>query len=466
MTVIRYNATGCGPTPIHGLIEDGFASMPFWVMMVITALWVVMPASTGASYSDEGAVNLLRNRATPLHGASDLDPLVAAIGHRRLVLLGESSHGTSEFYIWRTQISRRLIQEQGFRFIAVEGDWDSSYRLNRYVKGATAQGDSARSVMQGFSRWPTWMWANEEVVDLIEWLRSHNDNRAAAEQVGFYGLDLYGQSNSLRKVPEMLAQMAPVLSERAVEAYACLAPYGDDFSLYAQAAARGQLSCESSVRAVVAMLRQERPLAARDPDAYFNLKQHALVVKHAEGHYRAMAISGSQSWNVRADHFFLTTERLLTHYGEGAKGIVWAHNTHIGDARATAMVMRGQRNIGQIARERLGDGAVYAVGFGTHRGTVMAGSRWGAPAEVMTVPPAMPGSFEDLSHRTQMARFLLRFDDPAGFEPLTDPVGHRAIGVVYQPTRERPGNYVPSVMPRRYDAFIFLDQTRAVHPVE
>jgi erythromycin esterase len=440
--------------------------MTRFLRISILCLLFAVSAGALADIPDDDPVGLLRERAIPIAGAGDLDPLLDAIGGRRLVLLGEASHGTSEFYTWRAAISRRLIEEKGFRFIAVEGDWASSYRLNRYIQGRAPAGESARAIMQGFSRWPTWMWANEEVADLVEWLRTFNEGRPADEQVGFYGIDLYGQTDSLRKVPALTAQLAPDLADRVAAAYACLAPFADDLGPYARSVARGGESCEGQVRSVVALLRDANALAQADPRGYFNLKQHAMVVKYAERHYRAMAISGPESWNVRADHFFNTTERLLGRYGDGARGIVWAHNTHIGDARATVMAARGQRNIGQIARERLGAGDVFAVGFGTHRGTVMAGRAWGAQAEVMPVPEAMGESFEDIAHRTAIPRFLVLFDDPRNFEPILFPIGHRAIGVVYQPERERFGNYVHSVVPRRYDAFVHLDETRALRPVQ
>ncbi|MDO3379357.1 erythromycin esterase family protein [Geoalkalibacter halelectricus] len=435
--------------------------LPF--ILFILPLCLGLPA---AQAEKPEPLKSLRAQAVPLESARDLDPLLRLAKDRSLVLLGEASHGTSEFYTWRADISRRLIEEEGYRFIAVEGDWASLYRLNLYVRGLGAEGESARGIMEGFSRWPIWMWANEETAALIKWLREYNAERPAAEQVGFYGIDVYGPETSLAKVRSLVERKGADLAEEVAASYACLQPYAEDFSLYARAVAQGGRSCEGEARRVVALLREARSdLAQEDRAGYFNLKQNALVVKNAERHYRAMPLRGDQSWNHRVDHFYLTVERLLAHYGAGAQGIVWAHNTHIGDARATAMAAQGQRNIGQIARRQLGEEKVLAVGFGTHRGEVMAGLSWGAEPQVMRVPPAREGSFEDLLHRTEVAQLLLIFDDPEDFPALLEPLGHRAIGVVYDPRRERVANYVPSLVPLRYDAFIYLEETRALRPI-
>jgi erythromycin esterase len=426
---------------------------------------LVMPMEAWAT-KDSELVQQLRHRAISLQTAADLTPLVNAARNRTLVLLGEASHGTSEFYTWRADISRRLIVEKGFHFIAVEGDWPSIYQLNRYVRGQAPDGATARSIMAGFSRWPTWMWANDEMVDLIEWLKAFNSDRPADEQVGIYGMDLYGPETSITKIIGILEQTAPDLAGQVKSEYACFENYMQDFSDYARAMARGERPCADPARQAVGIIRaNEEILAENDPAIFFNLKQNALVVKHAERHFRAMPMRGPLSWNHRVDHFFHTVDRLLSHYGEGARGIVWAHNTHIGDARATVMANQGQRNIGQIARQQLGRDRVLAVGFGTHSGTVMAGPSWGAQQQVMTVPPAMEGSLEDLLRQTDMDQFLLLFSHPEEFEGLAAPLGHRAIGVVYDPRRERMGNYVPSLVPLRYDVFIYLEKTRALSPI-
>ncbi len=409
-------------------------------------------------------VDILNTVAIPIEDARDLDLLIERAGERDLVLLGEASHGTSEFYTWRTEISRRLIEEKGFNFIAVEGDWATLYRLNRYVKGLDGAGPSARAIMREFDRWPPWMWANEEVEDLIEWLREFNAERPPEARVGFYGMDVYGPETSYRKVLTLIEEWNDEPAEQVREAYACLEAYADDFGLYARAVAFGMAPCDRQVRAVVELLRDHRDALEIPEMEYFNLKQNAWVVKNAEKHFRAMGRESPDSWNYRVDHFFQTVERLRNHYGPDAKGVAWAHNTHIGDARATSMAPRGQRNIGQIAREQMGPDRVFAVGFGTHRGTVMAGRSWGGPRERMTVPPGIPDSYEDIMHRLGEDQVLLMLDDLGEPGPLLRPIGHRAMGVIYHPERER-GNYVPTILPRRYNAFIFIDETQAVRPI-
>lgn len=419
--------------------------------------------------ADAAFVAQARSLALPLETAEDLEPLLERVGGVRYVLLGEASHGTSEFYTWRDKISRRLIEEKGFRFIAVEGDWDACYRLNRYVKDLPGAGASARAILEEFDRWPLWMWANEEVEALIEWLREHNLERPLDERVGFYGIDLYGISDSLARVPEFLRAHDAEAAEFVSEAYACLEAFSDSYHDYARAAAEGRVNCAGQAEAVLGRLQAEAArYRAADRRGHFNAKLNALVVRNAEAHYRAMGAPGGDSWNVRVNHFLDTVERLMAYKGEEAKGIVWAHNTHIGDARATAMRDQGSTNIGQLLRQRYGTSSIVAVGFGTHRGSVLAGRAWEAPMERMRVPTGIPGSVEDLFHQAARAmerdRFLLIFEPGHWEGPLRAWRGHRAIGVVYRPEEER-GNYVPTMLPLRYDAFIFIDETSALSPV-
>ncbi len=411
-------------------------------------------------------IRVLRELAHPLTSPDDLDPLLERIGDARLVLLGEASHGTSEYYTWRAEISKRLIEEQGFNFIAVEGDWASLYRLNRYVRWMDDEYESAGAIMQTFHRWPVWMWANEETRELIEWMRAYNEHRPFEERVGFYGMDVYGEDLSMRTVLEDLRDVAPDLADAVAEAYACFDGYDGNMHDYARAVAFGASSCRQAVEEAYRQLREAAAIReGRDQYEYFAIKHNAKVVKNAENHFRLMAIQGPQSWNARVDHFYATVERLMDVYGEGSRGVAWAHNTHIGDARATSMGPQGQRNIGHIAREKLGMKSVVAVGFGTHHGTVQAGRAWGAPMETMRVPNGGPGTIEDFMHQVGMKQALFIFDDRADLTPLMNVYGHRAIGVVYHPEREYPGNYVPTILPRRYDAFIYIDETRALRPV-
>jgi erythromycin esterase len=408
----------------------------------------------------------VRSLARPLRSAGDLDPLLDQIGDGRLVLLGEASHGTHEYYTWRAALSRRLVEENGFSFLAVEGDWPDCYAVNRFVKGLPDSGGDAREVLQAFQRWPTWMWANEEVADLVNWLRRHNDRQPRGRKVGFYGLDVYSLWDSLYQVMGYLRKHDPEALPAARRAFRCFEPYGEDAQEYARATRWVGETCEDEV---VALLRAVHGRARNYPgdgrEAHFNAEQNALVLKNAEAYYRAMVRGGPGSWNIRDHHMAETLDRLLAHHGTAAKAIVWEHNTHIGDARYTDMADDGMVNVGQLARERHRADGVVLVGFGSHRGTVVAGQEWDAPWEQMELPPAREASWEDVLHQAGPGDKLLLFDGRARTESLTAWRGHRAVGVVYRPRYERWGNYVPTVLPRRYDAFLYLDKTEALHPL-
>jgi erythromycin esterase len=403
--------------------------------------------------------------ARPLEGAWDLDPLLERIGEVRCVLLGEASHGTSEYYAWRARISERLIREEGFSFIAVEGDWPDCYEVNRYVKGYPDSGGSAREVLGAFERWPTWMWANEEIVELAEWLRRHNGGLHEGEKVGFYGLDVYSLWESMQSVIEYLERVDPDALPAARRAYKCFEPYGEDVREYARATAFVPTSCEEEVVSLLSELRGGIQEYRDDPESRFSAEQNALVVRGAEEYYRAMARGGASSWNVRDRHMVETLERLMRHHGPAARAIVWEHNTHIGDARFTDMADSGMVNVGQLVREQRGDEDVVLVGFGSYRGSVIAATEWGAPMQRMPVPAARVGSWEDVLHRAGERDKLLIFADLKGEDGFFEPREHRAIGVVYDPAHERYGNYVSTVLPRRYDAFLYLDETQALHPL-
>lgn len=422
---------------------------------------------TKDSQTSAGLQAGLKRIARPLAEPRDLDPLMKRIGDARYVLLGEASHGTSEFYSWRTEISRRLIVEKGFSFIAVEGDWPDCYQVNRYVKSLHDSAENATDVLHAFERWPTWMWANREVVELAEWLHARNRGKPADGQVGFYGLDVYSLWDSMRAVTEYLERVDPQLAATARRAYNCFEPFGEDVQDYARATALVPTSCEDEAIAVLRDLRAKAPEYKQDGrEGYFNAEQNALVARNAELYYRTMVRGGPSSWNVRDRHMVETLDRLMAHHGPNARAIVWEHNTHIGDARFTDMVRAGMVNVGQLVRQsHRGDGVVL-VGFGTHRGTVIAAEEWGAPMERMAVPAAREGSFEHAMHEAVASDALLCFDgSDGGVAGLDEPIGHRAIGVVYDPSAERWGNYVPTLMPLRYDAFLYFDETRAVDPL-
>ncbi|HEX7005317.1 MAG TPA: erythromycin esterase family protein [Trueperaceae bacterium] len=401
--------------------------------------------------------------ALDLDRREDLDPLIDRIGDARVVMLGEASHGTSEYYSWRALISQRLIREKGFSFIAVEGDWPDCYRVNRYVKGYPGSGESAREVLHAFERWPTWMWANWEVAALAEWMSRHNRSVAQEEMVGFYGLDVYSLWESLEAIMGYLERADPEALETARRAYSCFEPYNEDVHSYAEATAFVPTSCEEEVVALLAEVRGKAPRYPEDREASFDAEQNARSVVGAERYYRTMVRGSRESWNERDRHMMGTLEALLEHHGSGAKAIVWEHNTHIGDARATDMADSGMVNTGQLARERYGQEGTVLVGFCSHHGSVIAGPFWGAPMERMTVPPAREGSWEEIFHRAG-ARNRLLFTDRLS-ERARKFRDHRAIGVVYEPRRERFGNYVPTILPQRYDAFLFLERTEALHPL-
>jgi erythromycin esterase len=409
--------------------------------------------------------DVIQEWESPLREPGDLDPLLKRIGDARCVLLGEASHGTSEYYTWRAAISERLIREKGFSFIAVEGDWPDCYELNRYAKVYPDSGKTAREVLGAFDRWPTWMWANEEILEFTERLRQYNCGLPEEDRVGFYGLDVYSLWESMGAVIEYLERVDPEAVDAARRAYKCFEPYGEDVREYARATAFVPTSCEDEVVEMLADLRNRLPEYRDDPESRFSAEQNALVVRDAERYYRAMVRGGSSSWNVRDRHMVETLERLMRHHGPKAKAIVWEHNTHIGDARYTDMADVGMVNVGQLVREQRGEEDVVLVGFGSHRGNVIAGAEWGTPMESMPVPPAREGSWEDVLHRAGEEDKLLVFAEAEDEDTLLEPRAHRAIGVVYDPAHERYGNYVPTVLPRRYDAFVYVDESRALHPL-
>ena len=395
--------------------------------------------------------------------------MMRRIGDARIVLLGEASHGTHEYYAWRAALTRRLIEEKGFDLVAVEGDWPECYEVNRCVKLRTGAAASPRAVLDAFDRWPTWMWANEEVVAFTEWLREHNAGRPETDRVGFYGLDVYSLWSSMRSLLDYLREHEPHHLEVAVQAARCFEPYAEDAQDYAFASRLSPQSCEPKVVELLSRLCQERvgDTDGDDPEARFSAEQNAAVAAGAERYYRSMIGGQAESWNIRDVHMQDTLDRLLDANGTDtrpAKAVVWEHNTHVGDARATDMAAAGMVNVGQLARERHGDDVVV-VGFGGHRGGVIAGRRWGAQMERMPVPPARKGSLEALLHDRLGEDSVLVFPRKEQPHWLRQRLDHRAIGVVYAPEREAWGNYVPTVLGERYDAFLWFEQTRPLQPL-
>jgi erythromycin esterase-like protein/predicted phosphoribosyltransferase len=428
------------------------------------------------SAGDDPLVAAVRRSAHPLAGtARDYDPLMDLVGDARFVLLGEASHGTHEFYRERAQITKRLIEEKGFTAVAVEADWPDAYRVNRYVRGVNDDFDAIEALAD-FRRFPTWMWRNTDVVEFIEWLRAHNDGLAQdATKVGFYGLDLYSLRASMKAVLQFLEKVDPEAAKRARERYACFDQFGEDTQVYGFVAGTGiTKSCEEEVVSqLVELQRRAAEYARRDgriaEDEVFYAEQNARLVKNAEAYYRSMFLEEVSSWNLRDRHMVETLEALLAHLERRrgrARIAVWAHNSHLGDARATEMSRRGELNVGQLVREKYGQGAV-GIGFTTHHGTVTAASEWDAPAERKRVRPALAGSYEALFHAARPGRFLLtwRDGDPAT-EGLRESRLERAIGVIYRPETERMSHYFGARLPDQFDAVLHFDETRAVEPLE
>ena len=400
----------------------------------------------------------------PLINSNSLDPLMESIGDKKVVLLGEASHGTHEYYTWRTAISKRLIEEKGFNFIAVEGDWPASYKLNRYIKGYKKADTTVESILEKMDRWPTWMWANWEVADLIEWMKEHNRGLSPEKKAGFYGLDVYSLWASMNEMLIYLEKKDHPVAEEVRKAVACFDPFDQDEQKYARHTLYNE-RCKKEVLNVLEHIRLEMPGLNSDREAAFNAEQNALIAVNAEEYYTAMIQFDGKSWNVRDRHMMETLKRLMDFHGAEAKGIVWAHNTHIGDARATDMEDEGLINIGELAREEYGLDNVYLCGFAGYEGEVIAGSEWGAPMENMNVPPAKKRSIEERLHKEYNADGYLLFDEDENRMKYNREFPHRAIGVVYDPLHERPGNYVPSIISERYDALIYLNKTSALHPL-
>lgn len=375
--------------------------------------------------SPEAELADIERLARPLRTTADLDPLVERIGDARFVLLGEASHGTAEYYGWRAALSRRLITEKGFSFVAVEGDWPDCFRINKWVKGRAHENATARQVLGRFERWPTWMWANDEVAAFADWLRDHN--RDAARPAGFYGLDVYSLWDSMHVVIDYLMAHQPDALDAARDAYHCFEPYAEDPHDYAWATRMVPTSCEDEVITLLLEVRRRAGSLDDDPEAGLDARQNAEVLAEAERYYRTMVRADAESWNIRDCHMADTLDRLMAHHGPAAKAIVWEHNTHIGDARATDMANHGMVNVGQVVRQRHDrDGAVL-VGFAGHRGAVIAADAWGATMRVMGVPPAPPGTHEDLLQQAAPGDSLLVFPADRSSPWLAGRRGHRAV---------------------------------------
>lgn len=422
---------------------------------------------------------MIRRNCVPLDpGSDDAGPLVDAIGDDvRLVLIGEASHGTHEFYATRAAITRELIERRGFTAVVVEADWPDAYRVNRYVRGRGEDDLTADAALAGFKRFPQWMWRNRDAAEFVEWLRVHN--AGAPRKCGFYGMDLYSLYESIEEVLRYLEGVDPESARRARERYNCFERFDDDPQRYGRAAGYGRhKGCgEQAVEQILELRRKASDFASRDglaaEDAQFYAEQNARLVANAEEYYRQMFVGERDTWNLRDTHMVDTIDRLLQHLdrtrdGGPTRAVVWAHNSHLGDARATEMGQaRGEVNVGSLCRQKWGD-AVYSVGFTTHIGTVAAAHGWGDAVQRMDVRRSMSGSVERLMHDVGVPRFLLslRGADPALVAALDEPMLERAIGVIYRPATERWSHYFEAQLSRQFDSVIHVDETSAVEPLE
>jgi protein-L-isoaspartate(D-aspartate) O-methyltransferase len=410
---------------------------------------------------------LIARHAEPFDdiGTARLDALLERAGDARIVCLGEASHGTAEFYDMRARITRALIERKGFTVVALEADWPEAQRLDRYVRGTTVDPHPE----QAFDRFPTWMWANRHVLEFVDWLKAHNgDVRNPAGRVGIYGLDLYSLHRSIASVVRYLEDVDPAAARVARQRYGCLEPWQQDPAAYGAAVLAGRYrECEGDVVAMLTdMLRNRASLAEHDPERLFDAQRNADLVARAEQYYRTMYYGSAASWNLRDQHMFDTLEAVLRHRGADARAVVWAHNSHLGDAAWTEMSARGEYNVGQLVRSRYGEDC-YLVGFGTDHGTVAAASDWGGPMEVKRVRPAHARSYERACHESGVKSFLLplrRADAQLRRELGTERL-ERAIGVIYRPETELQSHYFHAVLPRQFDEWIWLDETRAVEPL-
>ena len=424
--------------------------------------------------TDDRAIATLRRDSLWFAPTADgLHPLINAIGDARVVLIGEASHGTHEFYLARAEITKTLIAQHGFNVVAVEADWPDAYRVNRWVRGVTNEPD-AETALDDFTRFPRWMWRNADVVAFTRWLRDFNQARPQSDRAGFYGLDLYSLHRSVDAVLQYLVKVDPPAARRARDRYNCFEMFGDDPQSYGYASTFAMSkTCEDEVVAQLSELRRQAlAYASRDgqvaADEFFFAEQNARLIANAETYYRAMFGGRAESWNIRDRHMMQTLEALLAHVARAqgpTRAVVWAHNSHLGDARATEMSARGELNLGQLVRERYGDDA-WLIGFTTHTGTVTAANDWDDPAERKRVRPSLAASYERLFHDVELPRFLLLLREGPASEALWEPRLERAIGVIYRPESERLSHYFRARLPAQFDAVLHIDETTALEPLE
>ena len=423
----------------------------------------ILPEIGTEDFQEEEIVDEIKTKAQEFKSLEEfpMDQLLDRIGDAQVVLLGEASHGTSEFYLTRQEITKALIEKKGFNFVCAEADWSDAEQINGYVRNQQTQKDWAP-----FMRFPQWMWKNKEVLNFVEWLKAYNAKNN--NKTGFYGLDLYGLENSIALVVDYLEKVDADLANLAKNRYSCITPYMTDPAIYGKLVVSHQLeSCEKEVlKMLVDLLKSKNKL--NHSTEYFYAYQNANVVVDAERYYKAMYYGSAESWNLRDFHFFYTLKSLLSYFGPQTKAIVWAHNSHIGNALATEMYSRGEINIGHLSKEHFGEKS-YHIGFGTHTGTVAAAHNWGSAMNVIKVNNSLPKSYENLCHKTKISSFTLplreQFVGKKLRKLLSIPKLERAIGVIYRPETERQSHYFQAALPSQFDEYIFYDESQAVTPI-
>jgi protein-L-isoaspartate(D-aspartate) O-methyltransferase len=422
---------------------------------------------SGGKRGDRRILTAIADDCEPFNSLekANIGPVLERIGNARVVLIGEASHGTSEFYRMRNRLTAELIVKKNFRFVAIEGDWPDAARIDHYVRHF----DYPPSEWTAFARFPTWMWRNEEVREFVDWLRIHNSNVNPDRRTAFHGLDLYSLYSSIRAVLEYLDDVDPQAAALARHRYGCLTPWQSDPATYGRAALAGSYrTCEDDVvRMLLELSQKHRDYAQHDGERFLDAVQNARLIANAERYYRIMYYGSRASWNLRDQYMFETLQTLRQTYWPDNKAVVWAHNSHVGDSAATEMSMRGELNIGHLCRKEFG-ADVYAIGFGTDNGTVAAASDWDGPMEIKTVRSALPDSYEGLFHETTLPGFTLRLRGAPGLsrDELLKPRLQRAIGVIYRPESELASHYFRAILPRQFDEYIWFDTTQAVTPID
>lgn len=421
--------------------------------------------SSTAQASDAVYHDFFKNSALPLTTSAHLSPLYDAIGERRFVLLGESTHGTHEYYYWRAKVSRELISEHNFSFVAIEGDWQAVYRLNDFVKLRDSSASNARELLLNSTmRWPRWMWINEEFADFLDWLRSHNAERPMSERVGVFGLDMQDPQDSMSHVLSWFQNHDTNNHSIVKDAYQRLFNFPGELRGYAQYLANGGARLDEQAALPAAILRAQLSEQGSEVDkSLWITYENARVVQRAEKQFHAATQPGPESWNQRARFMHEVLLRIAQQHGSQSRGIVWAHNTHVGDSTATNAAGRGEVNLGHLLRTSEDKNNVYILGFGTHSGSVVASTNWEGKEQIMEIIPAHPESYEGLLHKTGIQQGLWLFDDTARNNKHLTPRYQRAIGVIYRPPNEA---YVPTLLTQRYDAFIYFETTQALRPLE